>query len=60
MENLQHYIYELEDLEKEAGEISGNWNGDESGRQEDLAHAADEIVYKAQELKTLLEEFKNI
>ncbi len=60
MQNLQHYIDEMEDLEKEASEVSGSWNGDLPGRQEDLAHAADEIVGKAQELKTLLEEFKSL
>jgi hypothetical protein len=48
MENLQFYIDQLNDLSKEAGEISGSWNGDESGRQEDCAHIADEIVGKAE------------
>lgn len=44
-------------LKKEAEEISGNWNGDESGYQEDQAHIAEEIIEKVDELLKLINEF---
>jgi len=46
-------------LKVEAEKISGEWNGDESGREEDRAHCADEIanaVYDLQELISEMEE----
>ena len=36
-------------------EISGQWNGDESGSQEDNAHTADDAIEKIEELKELLD-----
>jgi hypothetical protein len=57
--NYQLHLDALADLEKEAGEISGSWNGDEAGLAEDRAHAADEIVGKVKELKEELEFLQN-
>lgn len=45
-------------LEKEMNEIAGRWNGDESGLQEDRAHASLEVIEKIKEIKTLLEELE--
>lgn len=45
----------LEDLLEE---ISGEWNGDLPGLQEDMAHAANEALEKIKELKVLLEELE--
>ena len=36
--------------------IAGEWNGDESGIQEDNANAANEAIEKIEELKDLLDE----
>lgn len=38
--------------------VSGEWNGDESGTQEDMAQLAEEIAEKATELQALLEELQ--
>lgn len=47
---------ELLKLRKEAEEISGKWNGDNSGYAEDQAHCADEIIEKVDELLELINE----
>lgn len=47
---------ELDTLQKWAEEIAGQWNGDESGIQEDKAHIAEDIVDSVKNLKELLEE----
>jgi len=60
MEHLQHYIYELEDLIKAADDVSGEWNGDKPGLQEERATIANEISEKAKEIKVLLEQLKEI
>lgn len=46
----------LDKLAETLEEIAGQWNGDESGSQEDMAHAANDAIEKIQELKELLEE----
>lgn len=43
-----HYII------MDALKISGQWNGDERGRQEDRAHQADEIADMANKLRALI------
>jgi hypothetical protein len=48
------YFKVLDDLIKEAEEIAGSWNGDESGRQEEQAESAKEIIEKCQEIKELI------
>jgi hypothetical protein len=39
-------------------EISGMWNGDESGLAEDRAHIADEIIAEVDKLIELLKELE--
>jgi hypothetical protein len=41
---------QLKNLIKEQNEIAGEWNGDESGIQEDNAHEAQEIIDLAEQL----------
>lgn len=43
-------------LRKEAEEISGNWNGDESGYAEEQATIANDIIEKVDELVELINE----
>ena len=52
--NYKLHLDNLAELDSEAGEISGAWNGDEAGVAEDRAHAADEIINKVHELQELL------
>lgn len=47
---------ELVKLIKECKDISGNWNGDESGYQEDQTRIAEDIIEKANELIDLINE----
>mgnify|MGYP001607987940 CR=1 FL=1 len=56
MEKTSHPL--LDSLKSELEDIAGEWNGDESGLQEDRAHASLEAVEKIEELKTLLEELE--
>ena len=46
----------LDKLATTLEEISGQWNGDESGATEDAANAASDAIEKVEELKSLLEE----
>lgn len=46
---------ELDKLNKECEEMRANWNGDESGRLEEIADTAHEIQEKIKELKELLD-----
>lgn len=48
----------LDKLAEYLEEISGEWNGDESGLQEDRAHASQEAIEKIKELKELLDELE--
>lgn len=50
----------LEQIKKWAEDISGSWNGDNSGSAEDRAHQANEILEKIAELETLIEEMDNL
>lgn len=45
-------------LKTKMEEISGTWNGDESGLAEDRAHIADDISKKIDELIELLKELE--
>lgn len=49
----------LIEIKKYAEEIAGEWNGDESGIQEDKAHIAGEIIEKIDELNQLLAELED-
>lgn len=44
----------LQDVTDWAQAISGEWNGDESGSQEDRAHQAADIIEKLNEVKELI------
>lgn len=44
----------LEQIRKWAEEISGNWNGDDSGSAEDRAHQANEIIEAVENLEELI------
>lgn len=46
----------VDDVIEWADAISSEWNGDESGSQEDRAHCADEIIGKLNEVKALIAE----
>lgn len=50
----------LQFLIKEFEEIAGEWNGDESGLQEERSTSAKEIAEKAQELRGLLDDFNDL
>lgn len=52
MENLYR---ELDKVDKQCEEIAGQWNGDESGRMEEMAQTALDIKEKIEELKELIE-----
>jgi hypothetical protein len=47
-------------IKKWATNIAGEWNGDESGQQEDRANCAGEILEKAEELEKLISEMDEI
>lgn len=50
----EYQISSVNDIIKWADEIAGEWNGDESGSQEDRAHQALDIIDKCNELKELI------
>ncbi len=49
----------LNKLKEYMEEIAGQWNGDESGSQEDNAHIALEVIEKIDEIEKLLEELNS-
>jgi hypothetical protein len=53
-------ILEISTIQKWAEGIAGEWNGDESGSQEDRAMQAEDIIEKCKELKELLEGMENL
>lgn len=60
MDNRYRHCTSLSYIIQDAIKVSGEWNGDEAGQEEDRAHQADEIVNKAEELRKLIEEMENI
>lgn len=50
----------VNDIQEWADAISGEWNGKESGRHEERAHCAQDIISKCNELKELLTEMENL
>ena len=54
MTDEKYMALTIDDVINWADQISGEWNGDESGRQEDRAHQANEIIEKALELRELV------
>jgi hypothetical protein len=60
MNELARHTTALHEIILYADSISGEWNGDDAGRLEDRATAADEITEKANELRQLLEELEEM
>ncbi len=66
MNNLEKDMFfgfssqELSTMGRIAKEISGEWNGDESGIQEERAHIANDILKKIDELQELLKEMSEL
>ena len=60
IDNHYRHCTSLSYIIQDATKVMGEWNGDEAGREEDRAHCADEIVEKAQELRTLIEELEQL
>lgn len=54
MTDEELWIAQIEDVIKWADEICGEWNGDESGSQENRANQAEDIVNKALDLQELI------
>ena len=50
---------DLKHISEYAEEISGQWNGKESGRAEERADIANDIIEKVKELRSLLAELDN-
>lgn len=50
---------DLKHISEYAEEISGNWNGKESGRAEERADIANDIIEKVKELRGLLAELND-
>lgn len=50
----------LEQIKKWAEEISGSWNGDNSGSAEDRAHQANEILEKVAELEQFISDIDEL
>ncbi len=53
-------ILDLKRVVEEATKVSGEWNGDESGIEEDRAHCADNIIETAKSLIEHLEEMEEL
>lgn len=60
MTDEQYQASCLKDVIEWASIISGEWNGKLSGRQEDRAHQANEIIEKLHEVKELIEGMQEI
>lgn len=56
MNEIKYDHPNLSKLETELENIAGQWNGDESGSQEDAANAANDALEAIKELKNCLEE----
>jgi hypothetical protein len=46
----------MDKLKTKMEEISGDWNGDEPGLQEERAHIANDIIEKIEEIEELMKE----
>lgn len=60
MDNYYRHCTSLSYIIQDAIKVSSEWNGDDAGSQEDKAHAANEIVQKAEELRKLIEELEEL
>lgn len=55
---LENSMDNLEKLKVRMQELSGQWNGDESGRLEDQAHICDEVIEHIDQIEVLLKELE--
>ena len=53
---MSDYEKVLEYLRQRCEEIRGEWNGDESGKQEDQSNAAEELLRLLEEVDQLVSE----
>ena len=60
MNNSERHTTALHYLIVDANQVMGEWNGDEPGRLEDRTNVAEEIIAKAEELRTLIEEIEEL
>jgi hypothetical protein len=49
----------LAQIKKYAEEVAGQWNGDESGRQEEIAQIANDLLERVGEVEKLLSELED-
>ena len=49
-------IWTLDYIKQEMDEVAGQWNGDESGKQEEDAQIAKEVLEKVAEIEELLKQ----
>jgi len=50
----------LTEIKKEMLDLAGQWNGKESGQQEEISSRALEVIEKVEQIETLLEEIKEL
>lgn len=60
MNNYYRHCTSLHYIIEDAIAVASEWNGDEAGREEERSNRADEIIKKADELRTLLEELEEL
>lgn len=53
---MSDYEKVMQHLRNRCNEISGEWNGDESGKQEDRASAADELLELLENVDLIVKE----
>lgn len=58
--SVKQAVEALTKLKKEANEVAGWWSGDDSGKNEDLAHVANDIIEQVEKLEALLDEYLEV
>lgn len=58
LRNYREQYQAVSNLLEWANDISGQWNGDEPGDQEQAANCADEIIIKCYEIRELIDEME--
>jgi len=51
---MSNYILTLDFIKKHCEEVAGQWNGDESGKQEEDAETAIKVLEKVHEIEELI------
>lgn len=59
MENSEYFLSVLSEMKEKADTIQGLWNGDNSGRVEERAMAAQELHQKCNEIIELINELND-